>query len=118
MYQAERDRDIDAWVALWDKRGCFTYPALGDEATVRGIDELKAATLEKFRVRPAYEIEHQLELLGDASRVLSRLTLTFPGERSFPVWCVFSMTEDNLILEVAELFDSGRIPGSVPLSRR
>ncbi len=107
MYQAERDRDLSAWAPLWSPHGRQTFPTLGAQATVEGIDALLHVTQEKFTTRPPYGIRATVDPLHDPSRVFVRLDLDYPGQAPICLWCLFHFDDDGLIAEVEEIFDRG-----------
>jgi hypothetical protein len=107
MYQAERDRDLSAWEALWSTAGRQTFPTLGEDATVAGLPALREVTREKFATRPPYGIDATVDALMDETLVLARLRLDYPGNPPTFLWCLFHFDEQGLIEEVEEIFDRG-----------
>lgn len=110
MYQAERDRDLGAWAALWSAEGRQTFPTLGSEATVSGLDTLRSVTAEKFATRPPYGIHVTVDPFDDPTLVLARLALDFPDIPPIHLWCLFHFDDEGLIEEVEEIFDRGPSP--------
>lgn len=107
FYQSERDRDLETWASLWHSTGRQTFPAMGPDATVSGIDALRAVTRGKFDTRPPYGIRDAIAAFDDPSRVFVHLDLDFPGAPGFPIWCVFHFDADGLVTEVEEMVDTG-----------
>lgn len=107
FYQSERDRDLPLWVTFWHPDGRQTFPTLGPEATVAGIENLEAVTKDKFELRPPYGIEALVDPLADPRMVLARLALDFPEQPTIHLWCLFHFDADGLVVEVEEIFDRG-----------
>ncbi|MFV0426717.1 MAG: nuclear transport factor 2 family protein [Beutenbergiaceae bacterium] len=110
FYQYERERDLGAWVSLWHAEGRQTFPAIGAEATVAGLDQLREVTRSKFNNRPPYGIRDRVAAFADPNRVFVHLDLDFPGVRSFPIWCIFHFDEKGRITEIEEMVDTGSLP--------
>ncbi|HEY3339782.1 MAG TPA: nuclear transport factor 2 family protein [Propionicimonas sp.] len=107
MYQAERDRDLGVWAALWSSSGRQTFPTMGADATVTGLAALRDVTREKFATRPPYGIDAAVDALVDPTLVLARLRLDYPGNPPIYLWCLFHFDDQGLITEVEEIFDRG-----------
>jgi hypothetical protein len=107
FYQSERDRDVEVWRRFWHAEGRQTFPTLGADASVSGIDALSEVTREKFVTRPPYGIDDRVEAFSDPSRVFASLDLSFPGAPVVTIWCIFTFDEEGLIVEVEEIFDRG-----------
>jgi len=110
FYQAERERDLPTWVALWRSDGRQTFPTLGSEAIVAGIEQLEAVTKEKFDTRPIYGIDARIDSFSDPSKVFAALDLDFPGRPITTIWCIFHFDDAGLVAEVEEIFDRGPAP--------
>jgi hypothetical protein len=107
LYEAERQRDIDAWSALWAEDGRHTFWFAAPTPPVVGRDLLVATTRRKFEVRPPYGIELVTEPLADPSKVLARLHLTGVGleARAVDIWCLVHFGHSGLITEIEEILD-------------
>jgi hypothetical protein len=107
FYQSERDRDLPVWVTFWHPDGRQTFPTLGLDATVAGIEALEAVTKEKFATRPPYGIAAVVDPLADPRMVLARLALDFPDQPLVHLWCLFHFDDEGYVVEVEEIFDRG-----------
>jgi hypothetical protein len=112
FYQSERDRDLEVWRTFWHADGRQTFPTLGPDATVSGIDALTEVTREKFVTRPPYGIADHVEGFADPARVFAALDLSFPGAPVITIWCIFTFDGNGLVLEVEEIFDRGDAPAT------
>jgi len=112
LYEAEQQRDIEKWAALWAENGRHTFWLSTPTASIIGRDSLVAATQHKFDVRPPYRIDVTAEPLADPARVLARLhlTLDFAQERVVDIWCLFHFDDDGLITEIEEIVDTANSP--------
>jgi hypothetical protein len=112
LYEAERQRDITAWAALWSPLGRHTFWFSSPTPPVVGQADLVATTQRKFDVRPPYGIGVTVEPLADPSRVLARLHLTHtePDSRTVDIWCLFHFDDEGLITEIEEILDTADAP--------
>lgn len=110
MYQAERERDIDAWTALWNPEGRQTF-AFGGPPPVQGIEALRASTAEKFATRGPVTIAdavwatldpHVVFAIADVSIVFDPARGPFQAQ----LWCRFDFDDDGRILVHEEVLDT------------
>jgi uncharacterized protein len=111
FFQTQQEKDLDAWLSLWNDRGVFiiSYPADGFPDRIEG----KAALAQQFRAMfERYESVrfHDIDIqpLLDADRVV----VTWTGEVDFraggtatsPMIALFTVS-DGKILRCNEYFD-------------
>ena len=110
MYQAERDRDIDAWAALWSPEGKQTF-AFGGPEPVEGIEALRASTTDKFATRGPVTIADTVYATLDPHVVfaIANVSIVFdPANTPFvaQLWCRFEFDDQGRILVHEEVLDT------------
>lgn len=114
LLDALADRDPDAVLSLWHRRGVHHHPLFGDLAVP---EQLHAHVSSMFAALPDLEIETlSIDATDASATVRHRLRGTFTGEpwagamsnqRTLDIDVVlFIRLEDGFIVELDELFDS------------
>jgi hypothetical protein len=114
LYECERTRDLDGWIALWNPQGCQTFPWSDGSANVVGREALREVTAAKFDTRKDVRIHERLFPAADADQLFAivDISMRFPDigrTLETQLWCRFLFDDQGQILEHQEVFDTALV---------